>query len=187
MAKKRNWDSLSPSYQARLKRGGLTKTSYNRGADLSAARGHAKPGASKNATISRALTTKGKNLKTLKGNKFRDISIPIHYKKGVYDRERMVADWEAVIAGLKENPNVFASNTLLYYEHNDIVQAYPLTSASKNPTSDELLHGAPFASSTSMGFDKIVDKYLVKLIGDLKLINLTVHVIFSSKYLKSKK
>ena len=182
MAKKRNWESLSPAYQARLKRGGITKTSYNKGADLSAARGHAKPGTvSKPKPKSKKksdLTIKGRNLQVLKGNKFRDISIPIHYKRsGVADMDRAYREWSSIISGLHANPRVFASNTLLYYEHNDMIQAYPVTPAEKLPTVENL----------KSGIDKVVDKYLVKLIGDLKLINLTVHVIFKAKYLKSKK
>lgn len=40
MARK-DWDSLSDSYRKRLERGGITKTAYDSGASLSAARGHA--------------------------------------------------------------------------------------------------------------------------------------------------
>lgn len=42
MARRRVWSSLSPTYQARLKRAGITKRQYESGAALSAARGHAK-------------------------------------------------------------------------------------------------------------------------------------------------
>lgn len=41
MAARRPWDSLSPAYRARLSRGGITKSSYQSGASLAAARGHA--------------------------------------------------------------------------------------------------------------------------------------------------
>ena len=41
MAKARNWNSLTPSYKKRLERSGLTKSKYESGADLRAARGHA--------------------------------------------------------------------------------------------------------------------------------------------------
>lgn len=40
MAARKQWDSLSSSYRARLERGGITRTSYEQGASLSAARGH---------------------------------------------------------------------------------------------------------------------------------------------------
>jgi hypothetical protein len=36
------WESLSPDYQRRLSRGGITKSSYQSGASLQKARGHAK-------------------------------------------------------------------------------------------------------------------------------------------------
>jgi hypothetical protein len=39
---KRNWGSLSPAYQRRLSRGGITPEAYNAGASLKSARGHAK-------------------------------------------------------------------------------------------------------------------------------------------------
>ena len=175
MPRKRNWDSLSPTYQNRLKRNGITKTSYNKGADLSKARGHAKA-PTKSAAVSDKLSSKGKNLRILKGNKFRDLTIPVHYKNGVIDKDRLWSDWQSVIAGLKLNPKVFASNTYLYYEHNDQIQAYPLTRAEVSPKLDELISG----------YSHIVDTYLVKLLGDLKVINLTVHVIFKAKYLKGK-
>ena len=181
MAKKRNWDSLSEPYRARLKRNGITKTSYNKGADLSAARGHLKPGTSKPVSKKKIsldkLNTKGKNLQVLKANKFRDITIPIHYKKGVADFDRAAREWQSIIAGLHANPRVFASNTLLYYEHDDQIQAYPLTPAQRSPKVEDLMKGKT----------EIINKYLVKLIGDLLLLNLTIHVIFKSKYLKSKK
>lgn len=38
---RRDWDSLSSEYRNRLSRGGITRTSYESGANLSAARGHA--------------------------------------------------------------------------------------------------------------------------------------------------
>lgn len=41
MARK-NWESLSGNYRARLERSGLTKSAYESGASLSEARGHAK-------------------------------------------------------------------------------------------------------------------------------------------------
>ena len=41
MAKARNWNSLTPAYKKRLERSGLTKSKYESGADLRAARGHA--------------------------------------------------------------------------------------------------------------------------------------------------
>ena len=179
MAKKRNWDSLSPTYRKRLERGGLTKTTYNKGAPLAKARGHAKAAASPKS----ALTTKGKNLKPLKGTKknpgkkFRDIEIPIRYKKGLPDLDRAWDEWELVQLGLKANPNIFANNTLIIYEHNDTTSAYPLDTAQKRPKLDPV----------QSGFEHIKNKYLVKLEGDLKLIALVVHVIFTAKYLKSMK
>ena len=44
MAKTRNWNSLTPAYRKRLERSGLTKSKYESGADLRAARGHAPRG-----------------------------------------------------------------------------------------------------------------------------------------------
>lgn len=45
----RNWDALSATYRQRLERGGITRSAYEAGASLSAARGHAatpeRPGA----------------------------------------------------------------------------------------------------------------------------------------------
>jgi hypothetical protein len=41
-SRRRSWDSLSPSYRARLSRGGITKARYERGDSLTAARGHSK-------------------------------------------------------------------------------------------------------------------------------------------------
>ena len=38
--KRRAWESLSPKYRERLQRGGVTKRDYERGRNLSAARGH---------------------------------------------------------------------------------------------------------------------------------------------------
>jgi len=122
------------------------------------------------------LFTKSKNLKILKKDKFRDIEIKVHYKDGVIDKQRLWRDWVAVTIGLEYNPRVFASNTYLYYEHNDQIQAYPLTRAEVKPKLDGLING----------YNYIVDKYLVKLLDDLKIISLTVHVIFKAKYLKGK-
>lgn len=121
-----------------------------------------------------ALFNKAKNLSSPKGKKFKDITIKIHYSKGVVDMKRAWLDWEAVIAGLRLNPRVYASNTLVYYEHNDTIQAYPLSSARIYPKRAEL----------EENFEKIKNDYLVKMIGDLKLISLVVHVIFKSKYVK---
>ena len=42
MAKARNWQALSPSYRARLERGGVSRSAYESGASVSAARGHAR-------------------------------------------------------------------------------------------------------------------------------------------------
>lgn len=42
MAKRRDWEALSESYRRRLERGGITRSAYESGASLSAARGHAK-------------------------------------------------------------------------------------------------------------------------------------------------
>jgi hypothetical protein len=42
MASRRDWDSLSPAYRERLSRSGITKTLYERGTNLSTARGHRK-------------------------------------------------------------------------------------------------------------------------------------------------
>lgn len=36
----RNWDALSPAYRHRLEKAGITKGAYQRGASLTAARGH---------------------------------------------------------------------------------------------------------------------------------------------------
>ena len=91
--------------------------------------------------------------------------------------KRAYVDWEAAIAALRLNPRVYASNTLIYYEHNDTVQAYPLSDARIFPKRAEL----------EENFQKIKDDYLVKLIGDLKLISLVIHVIFKSAYVKRKK
>ncbi len=44
MAKSRNWNALTPAYKKRLERSGLTKSKYESGADLRAARGHAPRG-----------------------------------------------------------------------------------------------------------------------------------------------
>jgi hypothetical protein len=41
MARKRDWNSLSASYQSRLSRKGITRQAYESGASLKAARGHA--------------------------------------------------------------------------------------------------------------------------------------------------
>lgn len=41
MPRKRDWSSLSSSYQSRLLHGGITKQAYEAGANLSKARGHA--------------------------------------------------------------------------------------------------------------------------------------------------
>lgn len=41
MARKRDWSSLSKSYQSRLLRAGVTKQAYENGASLKKARGHA--------------------------------------------------------------------------------------------------------------------------------------------------
>jgi len=40
--KVRNWDSLSPAYRARLTRSGISRSQYESGVSLSAARGHAR-------------------------------------------------------------------------------------------------------------------------------------------------
>jgi hypothetical protein len=40
MARVRNWDALSDTYRNRLKRNGITKSLYNRGMNISTARGH---------------------------------------------------------------------------------------------------------------------------------------------------
>ena len=40
--RRKSWDSLSPAYRQRLSRGGVTKEKYESGANLSAARGHAR-------------------------------------------------------------------------------------------------------------------------------------------------
>ena len=47
MPKSRNWNSLTPDYRKRLERNGLTKSKYESGADLRAARGHAIRGSQK--------------------------------------------------------------------------------------------------------------------------------------------
>jgi hypothetical protein len=41
LATKRDWNGLSPAYQKRLKRNGITKRQYESGANLAKARGHA--------------------------------------------------------------------------------------------------------------------------------------------------
>lgn len=41
MAKRRNWGDISSNYRTRLERAGITRESYESGASLSAARGHA--------------------------------------------------------------------------------------------------------------------------------------------------
>jgi hypothetical protein len=41
MAKRRVWETLSESYRARLQKGGITKSKYEAGESLKAARGHA--------------------------------------------------------------------------------------------------------------------------------------------------
>lgn len=38
-SRRKGWDSLSPTYRKRLQRGGITKTSYGKGASLHKARG----------------------------------------------------------------------------------------------------------------------------------------------------
>lgn len=40
MATRKQWGDLSPAYRRRLERGGITRSDYERGASLSAARGH---------------------------------------------------------------------------------------------------------------------------------------------------
>jgi hypothetical protein len=40
VASRRNYDSLSDAYRKRLERGGISRTEYNRGDSLKAARGH---------------------------------------------------------------------------------------------------------------------------------------------------
>lgn len=44
MPKARSWNNLTPAYRNRLERGGLSKSSYESGADLRKARGHAPKG-----------------------------------------------------------------------------------------------------------------------------------------------
>ena len=124
-----------------------------------------------------AISDKARRLTSPKGNKFKDVVIPIHYVKGVANMRRAFVDWEATIAALRLNPRVYASNTLVYYEHNDTIQAYPLSSARIAPKRAEL----------EENFDKIKNQYLVKMVGDLKLISLVIHVIFKSAYVKRKK
>ena len=41
MARK-GWDQLSPAYRARLEKGGVSKTAYERGESIQAARGHSR-------------------------------------------------------------------------------------------------------------------------------------------------
>jgi hypothetical protein len=41
MARKRDWSALSPGYQSRLSRAGITRQAYESGVSLKAARGHA--------------------------------------------------------------------------------------------------------------------------------------------------
>jgi len=123
------------------------------------------------------LADRSKRLTAPRGVKFKDISIPIHYVKGMPNMKRAYVDWEAVIAALRLNPRVYATNTLLYYEHNDTIQAYPLSEARIAPKREEL----------EENYDKIKDQYLVNLVTDLKLIALVIHVIFKSAYVKRKK
>lgn len=40
MSVRRNWDALSSAYRRRLERGGISRSEYERGASLKAARGH---------------------------------------------------------------------------------------------------------------------------------------------------
>lgn len=51
----RDWESLSDSYRHRLERGGITRTEYESGANLSAARGH---GLSREALIEQIQNAK---------------------------------------------------------------------------------------------------------------------------------
>lgn len=123
------------------------------------------------------LSKRARALTSPKGTKFKDIEIKIHYVKGVANMRRAYVDWEAAIAALRLNPRVYASNTLIYYEHNDIIQAYPLSEARISSKRAEL----------EENFEKIKDNYLIGMIGDLKLLYLVIHVIFKSEYVKRKK
>lgn len=53
---RKGWDSLSPTYRNRLKRGGINRRAYESGARLSEARGHAPPFRGR---AIKALTTRG--------------------------------------------------------------------------------------------------------------------------------
>ena len=122
------------------------------------------------------LSDRARRLTSPKGKKFKDITIPIHYQNGKANMTRAYVDWEAVIAALRLNPRVYATNTLLYYEHGDTIQAYPLSEARIAPKRAEL----------EENFEKIKDQYLVEKIEDLKLLSLVVHVIFKSAYVRRK-
>ena len=124
----------------------------------------------------KVLSDRARRLTSPKGKKFKDITIPIHYQNGKANMTRAYVDWEAVIAALRLNPRVYATNTLLYYEHGDTIQAYPLSEARIAPKRAEL----------EENFEKIKDQYLVEKIEDLKLLSLVVHVIFKSAYVRRK-
>jgi len=126
----------------------------------------------------------GQKLVPIDKQKFRDIQIPIHYKKGVVDQDRLVKEWEAVIRGLskgyfmfkgKRTKKVFATSTLLVYRFGAYgeISAYNLIPGRAFPTPQDLIGGLAFT----------VDKYKFRLLDDAKFLYLIVHAIFDGRYI----
>lgn len=84
MARTRNWESLSPAYRERLSRNGITKSLYERGVNVSTARGHRK-------TPEHGLKSARKNPGRY-GDYIRERSVPEEFKGG----QRRPADDEDI-------------------------------------------------------------------------------------------
>jgi hypothetical protein len=148
------------------------KAKVNR--ELNPAISKARPAKGRKSTLKKVGNTQARNLKTTKEKKFRDVLIPIHHKNKIADLERLYLDFDFFILGLKENSRVFGvATTLIYLDSGGDLDGRNLIPAKRWPTVSDLKDALEVTR----------EKY--KFLGEVKLKALSMHVIFSDKYMKT--
>ena len=135
----------------------------------------ARPSRGKPSTIKSVLhvNPKALNLSSIKGRKFRDEIIKIHYLDDMPDFDRLAEDFYSFIEGLKRNPRIFSVVTALVFTANGEKDIRNLIPARRWPTVEQL----------GEAITLMAESY--EFTGDEILNALYLHIMFDSRYMNT--
>jgi len=133
----------------------------------------ARPARGRSSQLKSSLTSKGRNLKTKAGKKFKDFIIPIYYLNEEPDLARAGSDYQDFIEGLKNNPRAFAVVTQLnFIKYGEVMTR-------------NLLPAITWPTLTQLGIALEEFKLSYDYTPEDKLVAFSLHVIFKSSYMST--